>query len=149
MALVVSTAAVTYALTRFALAPNPVAAKSPSAEATSTQVSAGEQYAAERHLCDVFAEGIKKVDGAGGVVEKGEVNPFGLLRRVLAIEELQKALTPAIRPELSTATAEYVVRNLALLESASNDEPIKKINRLNQNVDDAKDAVIRKCEKFR
>ena len=131
------------------MAPNPAVAPSPSEGSTSTQVSAGEQYAAERHLCDVFAEGIKKVDGAGGIVEKGEINAFGLLRRVLAIEELQKALTPEIRPELSTATAEYIVRNLALLESASNDEPIKKINRLNQNVDEAEDAVIRKCDKFR
>lgn len=140
VAAVVSTAAVTYAVTR--PSNGPLNASGPQ----ETQHSPTEQADAKDRVCRVFEDSVRGKEGQGGVVVNGELNIPLVLRKINGVVAVQNALTPATPSEISDAAEKYIENSLELTTAATKgDTPIDELVRLTKTGNTATYALADLC----
>ena len=142
ISVIVSTAAITYAVAR-----NNSAAGVPQQSSTTTQstYAAADQTAAKKRLCDTFDMATRGQKGQGGLVTNGQVNLPAAVRSLNGITAIQNAITPAVPADVAAAAKKYIDANLDLTTAALGNASIEEGNRLNDNANNATSALADTC----
>lgn len=136
---VVSTAVVTYAITR------PEQAEPVTSGPTEPQYSALEQSAAKDRVCTLFDLSLRGQEGQGGLINNGEVNVPVMVRRINSVVAVLNALNPATPADIKEAAQRYIDTSLQLTSAAAGKISIDEGNRLNDLANQAIFAFADAC----